>query len=130
MKTQIEEVNIRMMLWRLRYGSEYQWLGGSADTGHTMNDIGEWRDQLTTPPTAAELIAEQNIYDTEQIGKPDETTTDTEEKRVIAARGDVDVDLAKIIPASQQSQMLLEMLANERAARQQLEARVLALEGR
>lgn len=63
--TTIQEVNIRLVLSRLRPGSGYHWLGAT-DTGYTLAQaVGEWRDPNTTPPTEAQLIAEWDVYQQE-----------------------------------------------------------------
>lgn len=60
----IQDVNIRLVLSRLRPGAAYGWLG-DGDTGHNLSVV-EWRDSGSTLPTEAECIAEWGVYQTEQ----------------------------------------------------------------
>jgi len=53
----IQDVDIQLVLHRLRPGSAYHWKG-AGQFGNTMEAIGEWRDPATQPPTEAEILAE------------------------------------------------------------------------
>ncbi len=64
----IQEVDIRLVLGRLRPTSEYHW-SGDGDFGHTLDVIGEWRDPKTTVPTEAEVLAEWERYLQEQVAQ-------------------------------------------------------------
>lgn len=60
-------VDYRLMLSRLRPGSEYHWKGTS-DTPtdqEAFDAIGEWRDPNTTKPTKAALDTEWVVYQQE-----------------------------------------------------------------
>ena len=50
-------IDWRLILYRLRLGSEYHWLGGD-----TYAAIGEWRDSETTKPTEQECLDEWDVY--------------------------------------------------------------------
>lgn len=60
------DIDVRLMLGRLRPWSEYRWIG-ARDTGHTsLTDcIAEWRDSQNVQPTEAELLAEWDVYQAE-----------------------------------------------------------------
>lgn len=57
----IQEVDIQLVLGRLRPGSAYHWKG-QGQFGNTLEAIGEWRDPATQPPTEAEILAEWGRY--------------------------------------------------------------------
>ena len=57
---QIQEVDLRQVIGRLRPTSEFHWRGNGA-LGNDMSAIGEWRDPDTTPPTEAEILAEWEV---------------------------------------------------------------------
>jgi len=66
MATTIQDVDIRLVLDRLRPDSEYGWFpdGDSfenPDFGHTLGAVA-WRDPNTAKPSEAEVIAEWEAY--------------------------------------------------------------------
>lgn len=61
----IQDVDIRLVLYRLRPTSEYHWKG-TQDFGNTLEVIGEWRDPNTTKPTQTEILIEWEVYQREQ----------------------------------------------------------------
>lgn len=68
--TTIQDVNIVLMLNRLRPSSSYLWArdgsNPNVDLGNTMASILEWRDGNTSQPTEAEVITEWGVYLAEQ----------------------------------------------------------------
>lgn len=66
--TDFQDIDVRLVLGRLRPTSEYHWKGGRGDKGYAAlsEAIGAWRDEQTSPPTEAELIAEWEAYTAEQ----------------------------------------------------------------
>jgi hypothetical protein len=64
----IQEVDIRLVLGRLRPASAYHW-SGESDFGNTMEAVAEWRDLTTTPPTEEEVLAEWQRYLQEQAAQ-------------------------------------------------------------
>lgn len=64
MATSIQQVDIRLMLSRLRPGAVYGWRG-SGDFGNALESV-DWRDTQAAIPTEAEIIAEWDVYQTEE----------------------------------------------------------------
>lgn len=60
----IQDVNIRLMLARLRPSAAYHWKGNS-DFGHTMDDV-SWRDPSTLKPSEADILAEWVLFQSEE----------------------------------------------------------------
>ncbi|MBI5671127.1 MAG: hypothetical protein HZC41_24285 [Chloroflexi bacterium] len=90
----IREVDIRLVLGRLRPGSAYHWRGSGA-TGNGYDAIGEWRDPRTDKPTLAELLAEWEVYRQEQAAA--EQTRQQRRQKLDGLRQSnrSDLDLAK-----------------------------------
>lgn len=90
----IREVDIRLMLGRLRPGSAYHWRGMGV-TGNDYDAIGEWRDAKTTTPTPADILAEWEVYRQEQAAR-DLARQQREEKLNGLRQGNTsDLDLSK-----------------------------------
>lgn len=67
MASTIQEVNLRLVISRLRPGLEYHYRVGR-DTGYTLSEaIGDIRTPDGDLPTEQECIDEQNVYDSEVI---------------------------------------------------------------
>lgn len=64
----IQEVDLQLVLGRLRPTSAYHWKGQS-DFGNTLEAIGEWRDPNTQRPTEAEILTEWEVYIQEQTAR-------------------------------------------------------------
>ena len=68
----LEQVNIRLVLGRLRPGAAYHWKGNNRDSGYGSLDdcIGEWRS-VQPIPTEAEILNEWDAH----LAEEDEATT-------------------------------------------------------
>lgn len=66
----LQEVDIRLVLERLRPRAEYHWKGDT-DTGYAAlsEAVGDWRDVTSTLPTEAELLAEWEVCLSEQAAQ-------------------------------------------------------------
>lgn len=60
MATIIQDVNIRLVLARLRPGAEYGWRGGRGDFGNTLDAV-IWRDPDQKMPSQSQIIAEWEV---------------------------------------------------------------------
>lgn len=90
----IREVDIRLMLARLRPGSAYHWRGTGA-VGNDYDAVGEWRDPKTARPTSAEILAEWDVYQQEQAALK-QARQQREQKLNDARRSNAaDLDLSK-----------------------------------
>ena len=65
-------IDWRLVLYRLRPGSEYHWLGDGMNDSYAS--IGEWRDSQTTKPTEQECLDEWAIYVVEKAALDAEET--------------------------------------------------------
>lgn len=76
----INDVDIRLVLGRLRPLSEYRWIGTKGDKGYASlaECIAEWRDDKTAMPNETALMAEWAIYQAE------ETTRQQQENEIQA----------------------------------------------
>ena len=92
--TNIHDVDIRLMLERLRPGSSYHWRGSGA-TGSGYEAIGEWRDAGTIKPAASEIVSAWDTYQQEQAAR--EQTREQRRQRLDSLRLDnrSDLDVAK-----------------------------------
>lgn len=101
MATKIQDVDIRLVLARLRPHSAYHWVG-LGDTGNTMDAIKSWRDLVDPIPTEGEVIQEWDKYQTEvaaQAVKDAEKRVDydgVKPSTIQAALDQLDLDLAAI----------------------------------
>jgi len=95
--TTIQECDIRLVLGRLRHGSEYLWVG-TANIGDDLSAIPEWRDASTTMPSEAEIIAEYDLILSEQ------TTANTQLDAIkTTAQSAVGVALVDLTAAQQKA---------------------------
>lgn len=90
----IREVDIRLVLGRLRPGSAYHWRGSGA-IGNDYDAIGEWRDPRTPKPALPEILAEWEVYRQEQAAQ--EQTRQQRQQKLSALRqsNGSDLDLSK-----------------------------------
>lgn len=86
----LREVDMRLMLARLRPGSAYHWRGGE---GYAA--IGEWRDPATQKPTEEEILAEWARYQNEQAARKTAEDARRDKLAQLRAENAADLDLDK-----------------------------------
>lgn len=76
--TTLLDVDIRLMIDRLRPAAAYRWVGRLGDKGYKSLEecIAEWRDTKTMLPTADELIVAWDSYLAEETAKQQQATSD------------------------------------------------------
>lgn len=100
MAAKIQDVNIRLVLARLRPGAAYHWKG-DGDFGNTMEAVG-WRDPSTLKPSEADVLAEWAVFQAE------ETQADTLRQTIIAnAQSAVGLALDVLTPAQRNALIAL-----------------------
>lgn len=107
--TTIRDVNIRLMLSRLRPTSEYLWIG-EGETGNTIDAIKEWRDRTTSKPTENELVTEWGKYLPEQTST--QQAEQQREQKLAQARQDYGTSELDVIAYGSQS-VLIQKLAQK-----------------
>lgn len=86
----LREVDIRLVLGRLRPGCAYHWRGGSG-----YEAIGAWRDPATKKPTEAEILAEWARYQDEMAADEQKQAARREKLERLRAENAADLDAAK-----------------------------------
>lgn len=111
--TDIKQVDIKLMLGRLRPASEYQWKV-SSDLGNTLDEaVGDWRDKNTQPPTEAQLLTEWDAYVIERaavatvVAAKVTDLSDVRAGQVQAALDQIQADLTLLGSAPTNAQVLL-----------------------
>jgi hypothetical protein len=89
------DMDVRLVIGRLRPDSEYQWTGTKGDAGYnTLAEcVSEWRDAVNAMPTESELLAAWDAYQIEQQQKQQ---ADTDRENEVRALRLVDAALAQI----------------------------------
>lgn len=101
MATKIQDVDIRLMLGRLRPRSAYHWVG-LGDTGNTLAAVQSWRDPDNPIPTEPEVIQEWDQYQTETAAQAVKNAAKQSDydgiksTAIQAALDQLDLDLAAI----------------------------------
>lgn len=110
--TTIQDVDLKLVLARLRPGSEYQWKG-SRDTGYTFTEaVGEWRDPANPPPSEAQCIAEWEVVLVERAAAATQAATitsdlsDVRAAQIQAALDQIQADLTLLAGAPTNAQVL------------------------
>lgn len=81
----LQAVDIRLVLGRLRPGSAYHWRGSGA-TGNDYSAIGDWLDAATTKPTPAEILAEWGVVQQERADE--QARRQARQQKLLNARRD------------------------------------------
>ena len=92
MATKIQDVDIRLVLARLRPHSAYHWVG-LGDTGNTLAAVQSWRDPDNPIPTEPEVIQEWDQYQTET----EEATADLRELQYWTEIANTIIRLAQLV---------------------------------